>query len=484
MIDVLFRNVREFTASGFQPRVAIVGTGPAGLSLALRLRQRSVPCLLIEAGGYEHDDASQNLYRGTVVGDHYFELHEARLRQFGGTSGHWTGWCRPLDSVDFEPRPSIANSGWPIRKSDLDPYAAATSELLQAPSVADDRPLTPELDRIAISFSPAVRFGSTFRTSIEGSRTTGLLLNSAVTEFVPGSGRIDALRVVEAGSAPQNMPAPIVCLCTGGIENSRLLLWSNARHGGRVVPGAQTLGRYWMEHPSLIVGDALLFDDAHPLLRPTNFFAPSAAALRTHAIGSAQMWLRHPPERSNRAKQLAQQILCVAPALSSRLLEMSGRELWCGREVHMESEQIPLPDNRIELGRDVDALGIPRVCLHWRKSATDRHTARVALQLLGEALIRHDLGRVRVSNWLLDGADWSAYGQGAGRHHMGGTRMAQSPASGVVDRDCKVFGMSNLYVAGSSVFPTSGHANPTYTIVQLALRLADHLAAATPHARA
>jgi choline dehydrogenase-like flavoprotein len=104
--------------------------------------------------------------------------------------------------------------------------------------------------------------------------------------------------------------------------------------------------------------------------------------------------------------------------------------------------------------------------------------------MLGEALIKHDVGRLKISDWLLDDETWPKHDQGAGSHHMGGTRMSDAAATGVVDRNCKVFGMANLYIGGSSVFPTSGHANPTYTIVQLALRLGDHLATTSAGSRA
>ena len=118
---MLFGSVDELVRSGFRPRVCIVGTGPAGISLALRLQERKIACLLVEAGGYEFSQASQDFYRGEVIGDRYHQLHEARLRQFGGTSGHWSGWVCPLEASDFEPRAYMPHSGWPIRSSDLEP---------------------------------------------------------------------------------------------------------------------------------------------------------------------------------------------------------------------------------------------------------------------------------------------------------------------------------------------------------------------------
>jgi choline dehydrogenase-like flavoprotein len=128
------------------------------------------------------------------------------------------------------------------------------------------------------------------------------------------------------------------------------------------------------------------------------------------------------------------------------------------------------------LSHAVDAFGVPRPRLHWKKSDAERRTALMSARLVGEALIRQDIGRLRIRNFLADNKPWPSVDHPTGYHHMGGTRMAQSPTDGIVDRNCQVFSMANLFIGGSSVFTTCGHANPTYTIVQLALRLGDHLA--------
>jgi choline dehydrogenase-like flavoprotein len=478
-----FASAGELARSGFRPRVHIVGTGPAGLSLALRLEQHRVPCLLIEAGELEGSAASQDFYRGELTGDQVFTLHDSRLRQFGGTSGHWSGWCRALDAIDFEPRDSLPHSGWPIRKADLDPYAAAAAEILRIKPTVTDAPLTRDIDAIEYRFSAPLRFGPTFRSAVERSQSIGLLLETAVKELVPGvvpgGSRVAALRIVDAQRAERDLPVETVCVCTGGIENSRLLLWSNLRYGGAIVRHATMLGRGWMCHPVQHVADAVMTDAVTRTLQPRQYFAVSPVALQSRAIGGAHLWLSTLVHSSSESKQLVRQLLCVAPSLFERLVEFAGSELLCGAQILMGCEQTPTPDNRVELDpRAIDAHGVPRVRLHWKRSAADRRTARIATQLFGEAMVQRGLGRVRMRRWLADGAGWPPSDQGAGKHHIGGTRMADSPAAGVVDRNCKVHGVDNLYIAGSSVFATGGHANPTFTIVQLALRLGDHLAAA------
>ena len=136
-------------------------------------------------------------------------------------------------------------------------------------------------------------------------------------------------------------------------------------------------------------------------------------------------------------------------------------------------EQAPNPDSRVTLGQDRDRLGCRRPVLQWRTSAVDKSTAHRAHAILGEEISRSGIGRM-TSAMGREADPWPAAVRGA-RHHMGTTRMHVDPRRGVVDADCRVHGIANLYVAGSSVFPTSGAANPTLTIVALALRLARHL---------
>lgn len=477
---MLFRSVDGFARSGFRPRVCIVGTGPAGMSLALRLQQRKVPCLLVEAGGYDFSEVSQNVYRGQVIGDPYPELQVTRLRQFGGSTGRWSGWVRPLDASAFEPRAYMPDSGWPIRSSDLEPYSLAADEILKVKAYLPDRPMTQDIDYIQYRFSPPVRFGSEYRKTVEQSQSIGLLLDTPVLELVPGKDRIESIKVSQ-GSSTSDIRVDHVCVCTGGIENSRLLLWSNARHAGGVVPHAAALGRYWMEHPVHTLADVVTsrgyemqFESPSP---DKWYFAPSDHAKTTHSIGGAHVWMRAHQQDRSFTKELLHQAMCAAPEWSNRQLKRVGKEYHCGGSIESEFEQFPQVDNRIELDQRTDVLGVPRTRLYWKKADTERKTALTSVLLLGEALIKHDIGRLRIRNYLADGGAWPEDDPGVGCHHMGGTRMSDSPATGVVDKNCKVFGMNNLYVGGSSVFATSGHANPTYTIVKLALRLGDHLAA-------
>lgn len=473
---MIFADFSALKSSGFAAKVCIIGSGPAGLSLALQLERYKIPCLVLEAGGLEYSAADQDAYRGEVVGDSYFDLSAARLRHFGGTSGHWAGWCRPRGESDFEPRRGMAHSGWPIRKAHLDPYVKQTDTILNLAPLQADVPLSKDLREIHFQFSnPVVRFGEKYRAHIERSSLIGLLCNSPVVDIVPVGSRIDHVLVKRTASEPaQKISAPTFCLCAGGIENSRLLLWANQLHQGGVVPRAQALGRYWMEHPIFGVGEAIL--EGFTRMRVEGgmrFYAPSAGYLRQQGGGNFGLRLM---VGQNLAKELIKDGLCYAPEVFSEYARKLDADLVCAAHLHLAWEQAPDANNRIELAGTLDATGVARSKLFWHKSAADRRVASTAITLFSQWLARNNLGRVKVAPWLAQGLDFPQDDERAGFHHMGGTRMASSPAAGVVDSNGRVFDVENLYVGGSSVFPTGGHANPTYTIVQLALRLGDHLA--------
>jgi choline dehydrogenase-like flavoprotein len=134
------------------------------------------------------------------------------------------------------------------------------------------------------------------------------------------------------------------------------------------------------------------------------------------------------------------------------------------------SEQLPNPQSRVTLGSERDRFGVPRLVLNWIVSQQEIDTLMRMHEVLDGHLRRHDLGQLDHSP-----APFGELTFTDASHHLGTTRMSTSPRKGVVDEHCRVHGVSNLYVAGSGVFPTAGHANPTLTIIALAVRLAAYL---------
>lgn len=471
---MIFNNVASFRQASFTPQVCIIGSGPAGISLALKLEKKNIPCLILEAGDYSFSPAVQEAYQGEVVGDPYFPLAGARLRYFGGSSGHWAGMCRPLDDVDFEPRQALKHSGWPIRAKDLDPYSQETQGILDIQPFDPDEPISADLRKVFFQYSTPVRFGDKYRKHIEQSKSIGILFNSPLVDIVPVNGRIAHVKVSTREGKTQQIMAPFYCLCTGGIENSRLLLWANTLHNGGVVPHDETLGKYWMEHPIFGAGDAILtfpFGMRSNTHDQMTHIAPTRSFL--HRTGCGNFGLRM--FSGGNLKALVKSGLCIAPEYFTKLAQKFDHNVACAVVFRMCWEQIPVSSNRIELDTEKDNTGVPRPILYWKKQPADRRTAEMAVQTLGAYLATEDRGRVKAVEWLAQGLDYPEDDEKAGFHHMGGTRMAASPQEGIVDGDCKVFGVDNLYIGGSSVFTTGGFTNPTYPIVQLALRLGDHL---------
>lgn len=459
--------------------VCIVGSGPAGITCALELAANGKRVLILEGGDTEYLKQSQDIYLGTTLGDPYFDLSTSRLRQFGGSSGHWSGWCRPIDTVDFEAKGTDTDGAWPIRKSDLDPHLDRARDLLGLKEIARDQLLGDSgFSQIFFSYS-TVRFADKFGENLSKSTSIFLALRANLTEIETNGHAVTGLRVADFSGVEKRVRAHNYILACGGIENCRLLLWSNRKSNGLLVRNSATLGTHWMEHPEFAIGEAILskefnlqFDE-----RRVSRFCPTPAFMSKEGILHCVLEVYETSYTA--ARQLIADICCVAPAYGKWAFKMLNKHLVCGARIRAACEQEPRLVNRVTLGDDCDQFGIPRTVLHWRKSEKDLKTVRVAIQKLAEYAARNNIGRIKIDSWVLGEEDLPVGDESAGHHHMGGTRMAAKPDDGVVDSECRVFGQSNLFVAGSSVFPSCGYANPTLTIVQLALRLSHSIVSQT-----
>jgi choline dehydrogenase-like flavoprotein len=515
----------------FECDLCVVGAGFAGIAIADRLRDSGLSVVLLESGGFNVDLRTQNLYHGETQGDEYFRLDACRWRLFGGGGNRWGGWCRPLEAVDFTQRDWLAHSGWPINAETLRPYEEDAAKLLELPNARFDleawRGRLPEpfaLDgthfgNTIFQHSPETNFGEVYRARVLAAANVTTIIHANLTQI-----RLDAdtRRVGELNVATLTGPSftvrpKAVVLAAGGIENARLLLASRADRVAGLGNEFDLVGRYFMEHLHVPVGHMLaaagsgnndffgkaIFDD----VRLRGVITPTAAAQDRYrfpatsiAVESASYSLGTPfvgwPPRitfgpvrcyrvlrnarfnrvAKRLKQLVQGAHAVPMKVYTWKLSRMARSRAVGARgsdrvysLYFRSEQAPHPTNRVMLSQRRDALGIPESRLEWRVKPQDTASIMGWLEVLDRDVRARGLGR------LVAPPDGWQHGITGGPHHMGTTRMAADPHHGVVDADCRVHTVDNLYIAGSSVFATGGYANPTFTLVTLALRLADTL---------
>jgi choline dehydrogenase-like flavoprotein len=478
--------------------LCIVGAGAAGITLALELLDTPLKILLVEAGGLEYEPATQDLYRGENVGHPYFKLESSRLRMFGGTTGHWNGWVRPLDPIDFEERSWVPDSGWPIGRADLDPYYERAQRYVQAGPFDYSAPdweqaakarrfaLARELvDTAVFQFSPPTRFGTVYRDRLRRARNVTVLLHANVVgiRLAPDRGRIERVDVATLTGKRFDARAARFVVATGGIETPRLLLASNVGNEHDLV------GRYFADHPHAPCALASLPEAPslaslyalHEHVRRTDV---RGVLVTTEQLMRSEQTLQFSASldrveddpfvpRDSDAETRRQDSGRPVAALEQGLMHAAKRHLF---SLFMRAEQTPNRESRVTLADERDELGMPRARLDWRLSELDRKSIRTSVRALGRAFVAAGIGHV-YSRPEAEAEFWT--GIEGGYHHMGTARMHADPRRGVVDRDCRVHGVGNLWLAGSSVFPTTGYANPTLTIVALASRLAQHLRTVT-----
>lgn len=497
--------------------ICIVGAGAAGLSIAMEFNHSPVRVILLEGGGFEYDGEMQELYRGQTTGQPYYPLTASRLHHFGGTTGLWGGQCSPLDGIDFVEREWVENSGWPIKRSDLDEFYARAHQLLGLGPynyrVADWRRANSGLvellepnDSVESKlwrFVPPslLNFNKNFRSVVVGSKNVTLYTYANATKVLVNDTATSATGIAVTNHAGRShvVKARHYVLGCCAIQNARLLLASNDRATAGLGNAHDIVGRYFMEHVELKAAELWLHEPNPLKLYQYRYAETSARAelaitagkQREHAIlnGTASLI---PLSLARAIKPMIEVWSDDDPRKSLENLVMD-REYsdYCARKFHrgagrslehkayelfMRVEQAPTFGSRVGLDTERDALGVPRVKLHWELSRLEKHTVRTICELIARQVGLAGVGRVRLFEYLRNEADnaWPSF-TGAGWHHIGTTRMADDPKKGVVNRDCQLHGVGNLFVAGSSCFPTSGAVNPTLSIIALSLRLADHL---------
>jgi choline dehydrogenase-like flavoprotein len=532
----VFTDARSIAADSIlQADICIVGAGIAGISIAREFIGRFESVVLLEGGGLEftkslrdlptvvrrHTLGEQALASGLNAGQPYYPLRFTRVRAFGGSSRAWHEHrgvqTHPLDAIDFETREGLPEHGWPINRAQLEPFYERAQQLCRLGPFAYDAetweaqgcgtplPLDPKLVKSVIfQFGKHSRFDR-YEDDFARAVNVNLVLHAIAVHLADRGGHVDRIDCATLSGNRFSVHARTFVLAAGAIETARLLLVSSDSQPAGIGNKRGLVGRYFMEHPDVAVGYLIpdpeldrsafrlyqhqrvgenvtveamfrLSDSAlrsERLLNAVLRLSPTYRSGMTAAVRSAQVGRRsvhHGVATRGLTRYALQTILGAPQVLRHYAAWRSGRlpEIFA---IDVMAEQAPTMSSQVRLARQRDRLGVPMTILDWRLTSVDWDSIRRTVEIFGDAVREARVGTV-ISTLGAAKHPPAVFGNW---HHLGTTRMHHEPTRGVVDENCRVHEMTNLYIAGGSVFPTGGYANPSLTIVALSLRLADHL---------
>jgi len=524
------------TGTVLEADICVIGAGAAGVTVAQELATAGRRVCLVESGGFEQDPETQSLYDLDSVGYPQRPNFMSRARYFGGSCNLWAGRSMALAPLDVADRPWVPGGGWPIPFEEIERFYSRAATVLGLPARTglreaelgsylsdDERRLldSPDiLPTVSLWARRARRFGPVEGRRLGAVPGARVVISASVTELMTSDAgdRVAAARIRTLGGNDGSIRAGQFVLACGGLETARLLLASRDRHPGGIGNAHDLVGRFFMDHPRAVHGKVHLQPRSRlrglrgrptpdgklqvglgfsPDLQRREGLLNHYVTLEMQTSGytearyqsfvqTMKVLLRrgHSGSRFDFAKrhlgQLPEMIYLLSPkelmphplyrlyvALRDAVPRRPAPQTFVA--VYF-CEQPPTASSRVTLGEERDALGTPRLVLDWQIDEAVYRSIERLEDLLARRLEQTGLGRLEPGSGRPSFTDAS--------HHMGTTRMGRDARDGVVDPDCRVHGMSNLYVASSAVFPSAGHANPTWTIVALALRLAEHLKAA------
>lgn len=518
--------------------LCIIGSGPAGLSIAKEFAGTNLQVWVLESGGFQEEAETQALYEIESVGVPRLPQTQARNRILGGSTHTWFGRSASFNEMDYKPRHWVPFSGWPINSDDLASYLERASHNLGLTPSNYDETLVSALgishsdlqinssllrnqfwqySKVSNQQREPVRFGKDFLSKVRDVPNIHILLHANVTHINTNSEgtKAESVDISTLEHKTGKVRAKAFVLCCGGVENARVLLASN-----RVLPqgvGNQNdmVGRFLADHPGTILGEFDTKDVAKVYRYFGNYwafdergkhyynrgFALSQAIqekeglLNCAAYVNPEVDFYDPWEAAKRLKARIKKSVKVTNPVYEDILSIFGnpKTLADGTfqqivkkrppyskvnklELFCLTEQLPDPESRVLLSNQKDALGMPLSKLDWRISDLEKESVHRLSLLVKQEFERLNLPSLRLREWLSCDKSWRPMFKD--RYHPScSTRMSINPKEGVVDINCQVHDVSGLYVAGSSTFPTAGFANPTLMIIAMSIRIADRLKA-------
>lgn len=499
-----------------KPDICIVGSGAAGSFLVKELSDSELSILIIETGGETLDsDSSKFIDKFDIKKTH--KLNYGFSRQLGGSTNLWAGRVCPLESSDFDAKND--SGGWPISFSELIQHYDKAADHMNVPTYDYFKePAAPanaigwmkglfqsnviSIKKFIWSTPPYNTHTNILNNLLNNSKKISIRSGCHVTQLFENErcDKIEAVEFIDRDNKKHKIYPKHVVLCAGGIENARLLLNSINQQKHGIGNKHDVVGRYFSTHPKADMGVVILNKpvavDKNPLFSDTN---EGGVSIR-HGIGLQEKYIKNNSilnhyiqltplleytastffEKTKNSSVLNSSLINKSkvlqgflPGIGLVLYELIGRISKMQRKtkkfiVRAFLDQYPHPDNRIALSDTLDKYGFPKANIHWEFKDQDKESVLKSFELINDNLRDNGIGHMEYSK-LKEIDHWPMIAIHS--HFMGSTRMGDDPKTSVVDKDCKAHGYSNLFIAGPSVFPTYGYANPVFTIAAISFRL-------------
>ena len=527
---MLFENAKELPEQSLSPDVLIVGAGAVGLCLGVALARKNCRVAILEAGPEYPDTDFRRRNGGRSIGRKFNGLRDGRMKALGGTTRLWGGQLTPFTLSDFQ-RVEAGRRLWPMEYSDIVPYFERAAGFLGV-TVAGHHEYAAwekEIGALRLGAGLAVShhfwlktpdFAEFFAKDLRDLPNLSVILNQEVERLsFDESGRVTVHAALGDGYS-RTYTAEQTVLANGTLEIARRLLQAATTEENCPFHTNQWIGRGFIDHLHGVAGRLSatdmrrlrnLFDvrfgknnKYNMKLRVSDERLSGEGAVNCAASFTSTGTIR---EYIAESKILAARVLqsptifgaagaarrsfstaqVILPLIWSYLVKRRAYNLF-GNEIliGLEVEQAPTTESRLLL----DPEGDPRyaeIAVDWRLDGREIKTVTAFMRDVAAFVAREQLGEVVLEPGVRDGDPAFLESCHEAFHHMGGGRMSATASTGVVDSNLKVHGSPNLYLLGAAVFPTGSFANPTFTAMAFAHRLADHLrssASASSWARA